>query len=209
MVIAIHGIRLAALHPLIWEVRRIDRTENRQIVPIRPFYFRASESPEFRLAEIDLRMSFKAAKKAHMLKFPEQKTAVLDIEFGGEYVKGLPGERDDRDSAYVARISASPQLASGIYYRSYDKFVLLVPIEPAQIESGRTYDVALKTDAGQMVLLLDGVEKARLKGEYRRGLISLNVCWHPLTLEQLLIKGGIMREGKSLPFEDSGLVRTK
>jgi len=205
MNIAIHGIRLAALHPAVWGVRRIDRTENRNIVPIRPFYLRASEDPSFELSRIELRLGFRKTRIGHMLKFREQKTAVLDIEFGGRYEKGPPGARDLRDSAYVARISATPLLASGFYYRSHESYVPLRTAAPERIETDKLYDVVLSLDQGGAVLLLDGREAARIEAAPARGLLSLEACWLPADVERLRVQGTVQRHGTRRAFEESGL----
>jgi len=206
--VKIHGLRMAPLHPGVWGVRKIDRTENRQLIPIRPFFLRISEDPNFIAEKITLWFMFERAKKKHIVKLPERKAPVLDIGFSGEYEKGLPGGRALRDRGYTARLTGYPRLASGIYYRSHTKFKLQAKGSFPLLETGREYKMELRLMEQMTVVILDEKPFAAIEGRHKNGLISLTTSWLPITISHLEVKGIIRKKGKEIPVTQSGLVMT-
>lgn len=205
----IHGLRSAPLHPQWWEVRQVDRTENHRLVPMRPFFLRASEDPGFELTSLEVVVRFPEAGAKQMQQYPEQKTAMLDVEFGGVFLKGAPGDRDRRDAAYVVRLTTSPLFESGIFYRSHQRYLALALLPPGALAAGADRRVLLRTQPTATTLLLDGTEVARMPGDHRRGLLSLCTDWHPLSLSELTVTGTLRQGSAQIPFVASGLVEMR
>jgi len=205
--VMIHGLRNAPLDPKIWGVRLVDRSENRQLVPMRPLFFRASENPGFLVDKISLTFRFEPVGRGRMRREPSLHTPLLEIGFGGDYKKGAPGEKAVHDTSYAVRLTPSPLFDSGIYYRSFSKYVPVQSIDEMIVRTGKEHRIELIFSSDGMTLILDGEEMAMLSGgDYRRGLISLHTDWHPLKMSELNIEGFLTQDGKANELFESGLL---
>lgn len=207
--VRIHGIRYAALHPLVWGGRRSEKTENRRIVPIKTFFLRSSEDESYRLRGLDLRFRFKAESDGGMLG-TDSRDPVIEVGFGGAFQKGAPGDRPLIDQGYVLRLSAFPGIESGLYYRSQSKYALLVPAaaELARLEVGLDYKLALTVDREGASVLLNGRPLlSHRKPGMDRGLVSLLSSWHPITPRNLKVAGISEINGVREECLESGLIK--
>jgi len=205
--VMIHGLRNAPLDPKVWGVRLVDRSENRQLVPMRPFFLRASEKPDFLVDKISLSFRFESVGRGRMRREPSLHTPMLEIGFSGNYQKGAPGEKAVQDASYAVRLTPSPLFESGVYYRSFSKYVLVQNFNELSLNTGKEHQVEIIFSPGEMTLMLDGSELAKLSGEdYREGLISLHTDWHPLKISEINIKGSLRQNGKVTEIIESGLL---
>ncbi len=189
--IRLHGLRMAPLDPHVWAIRRIDQTDNRKLVPIRPYFLRASEQQTFRLKEVLLRFAFESVGAPQMLDAPSLHSPVFDIEFAGEFRMGLPGRRPAEDSAYLYRVSSTPLFESGFFYRS---FLKSKRIDSAAYEftPGRSYELRIATSSTDAEVFVDNKKIAAISGEnFSSGLLSLIVGWHPIRVEKLEVLGSL------------------
>ncbi|MCB0324495.1 MAG: hypothetical protein KDD69_13025 [Bdellovibrionales bacterium] len=209
--IRLHGLRVAALDPNVWAMRRIDRTDNRRLIPIRPYYLRASEDPTFRLTEILMTLRFDSASSHNIEQAPATHSPVFEIGFGGKFVMGLPGERPAEDSGYAVRLSASPLVQNGLVYHSHANSVLLQEGSPeTTIEAGQAYRLRLTVGAREAVLYVNEKPYFRYRStgeqELQAGLVSLVGDWLPVTVTDLTVRGERLINGVRENFSESGLV---
>ncbi len=202
-----HGLRMAPLDPRHWAFRRIDQTDNRRLVPIRPFYLKESDDGNFRLEQVVIRFRFDPASQHQMLEAPSLHSPLLDLEFNGDFRMGLPGERPPEDSSYVFRLSFSPLYPSGFYYRSHLRSLRLDDAAYS-IVSGQIHELKLEVSEKEARVSIDGKRQGRIAGEnLSRGLFSLNVDWHPITIESLEVRGSKLgKDGARSAVRVSGLV---
>lgn len=204
--IELHGLRMAPLDPRVWAIRRIDQTDSRRLVPIRPYVLRSSDNPSFRLKEVVLRLRFNSVSESQMRDAPSLHSPVFDLEFAGDFQMGLPGKRPAEDSAYVFRFSGSPLFESGFFYRSYLRSKRLDSASYG-VTSGKTYELKLLTSESSAEIFLDGKKQAEIHGEdFSQGLLSLIVGWHPIKVESLSVTGSVLnKEGRREFVSFSGL----
>lgn len=202
--IRVHGLRNAALHPDFWSPLKVDRTINRVITPMRRFYLRHSEDPNFRLHEIWARFAFASVTEEQMEEKPHARDPVLDIGFAEEFVPGAFNRPEPKvDRGYVLRLSAFPQLHSGIYYRSRETLRLVAPAQVRTLQSGTEYQLrAFFRDSSVTVMLNDSPLVSYSEAGLKRGLISLTTGWRPLQMEELSVAGSIDQTQREL----SGLI---
>jgi|GEM_PF-1525030 len=202
--IMIHGLRDAPLDPRVWGIRVVDRSENRQLVPMRPFFLRASEQADFQLDKVLIDFKFRRVGKGMMHRRPDTYTPMIDIGFSGVYKKGAPGERALKDSSYLVRLSGSPLFDSGLFYSSHGKLAPIIVEEQLNLEAGDNYRVELLFDKNQLRLLLNNQELLVHSGkDFRTGLVSLTTDWHPAKIEKLHLTGSLSSTGESVVFEYS------
>lgn len=199
---------MAALNPSVWGTLRREHTHNRNLVPIKRYFLRASEQPGFEARRISARFKFKAADPRYMARMPHQKDPVFEIGFGGQFSETSIAEKPLEDRTTVLRLSAFPRLGSGVFERSRESYVELSPAAVRVLDVARTYDLKIDLSGTEVVATLDGREIARHSSEgISRGLVSLQTSWHPIALEALSIEGelasGTIRESLVL----SGLVK--
>lgn len=206
--IKIFGLRMVPLDPTIWALRKVDRTDNRRLVPIRPFYLRQSEKQNFLLEQVDINFSFSKVTAKEAMRVPFRKDALLEIEFAGRYRESLPYQDPKEDSAYGVRLSAFPNMPSGFYFRSYNNVKVIEEFMPNQIESGKQLDFSLKLDHNRVIAILSGIQLGEIKGrDLRRGLVSLETGWHPVSMNKLSLNvKSISSNGEVLEHVLSGLI---
>jgi hypothetical protein len=209
--IRIHGLRFSALHPLIWGQLRSERTLNRNIVPIRPLYLRISENPRYAVEKIELTFRYKPIKQGHIGDNPNLYDPQLDIGFGGQYERGLPGEAPFKNQGYLARFTAIPVLESGIYYRSREKLLLIRPAAFPHIRTGQRQKTVMIFDQKSVQIILNGKPYIKIQAKnLNRGLISLSSGWHPLKISTLKISGSVVQpNGSRTKVVQSGLVKLR
>ena len=208
--IHMHGLRKAALHQGVWAARKTDRTEGRRVVPIKHFFLRSSERKDYFLENISLNFEFNKVKKKAVLSNPEKTASVFEIEFGGEFVKGPPGEMAKIDRGYVIRLSAFASLDSGIFYRSHQKYLLLQSFEPRLLNTGKNYKVDAKFLKNKVSLYINDSLASTFtvsdsEKSLNHGLLSMITGWNPLRLKKLEISGIIKDGNKETPVIESGL----
>ncbi len=206
MRLLIHGLRTAPLHPAVWGANVIDATDSRNIIPMKRYYFRDSESEGFRLEQLTVNFTFEKTKVKSMKNSPCLMTPLLDIEFGGVYVREDGAERPSTDRSYVVRISASPLFPSGIWFRSRTKYILLAPGNKSRVPSGEPLRVGLKASPEKTAVFLGESLFAQLPGDFRKGLLSLRTDWRPLSASSLQVKGSLNNGRLHIPVDESGLV---
>jgi len=205
----IHGIRMAPLHPLIWAPLRVDRTDNRRLVPIRRFFLRESEIPGFELKQAAITFRFRPVAPRMMEKFPHEKDPVLEMTFGGRYRNPSLKIMPEEDSGCALRLSAFPGVNSGIFRYSLSSYTPLPGTALPLLETGRTYQLRILNDGGDLSIVLDGVKLASAPaGQCAAGLVSLRSSWHPVWLETLEIRGRMQNPAN--PEKNlSGLVKIR
>lgn len=205
----IYGLRNAPLHPHIWGIRKTDQTFNVQMIPIRPFFLRASENESYRANKISMEFTFRPVREKHMLQFFHSKTPVLEIGFGGQYKKGYPKQPPAIDRSYSLRLSASPRLPSGVYFKSQGRYELLSE-NLDRIIPGEKYQLEIVFSSNSASFILNGKSIAQLEAtNINRGLISIVDDWHPMNINNLEIKGQEKMDGLLVNRTDSGLVDTQ
>jgi len=209
--IHMHGLRNAALHQEVWAARKTDRTEGRRVVPIKHFFLRSSEKPNYLLKNILLKFAFNKVNKKAVLSNPEKTASVFEIEFGGEFEKGPPGEMAKVDRGYVIRLSAFAPLDSGIFYRSHQKYLALQYFEPKILDTGKPYKVDIKFLRSNVSIFIDDAlvttfVTSNLEKSLNQGLLSMITGWNPLKMKQLEISGVVQDGTKENPIVESGLV---
>ena len=188
--IRIHGLRLSPLHPEIWGALKRERTENRQLVPIKRYFLRDSESADFKLNEIKVKFKFKAEGARYMAKMPHQKDPVFEIGFGGVFREHALVELPDEDLATVLRLSAFQPLGSGFYERRIERMTEVAPATPKLLAVGTSYEVRLICGARGVQVWLDGQPISQItRADACRGLVHLQTSWHPVYVEDLQIIG--------------------
>lgn len=205
--IAIHGIRLAPLDPKVWGILKRDRTDNRQLVPMRPLILRSSEDPNFRIRSIEIDFQFRAVTDSYMRRVPHMKDSILDISFAGEYIPQKSNELGGTDRTSLLRLSAFPDILNGIYYRERSLLALLKSFEPATLKTAEQYSISLLFSSNSVNVKLNGEEVATLnQADIDHGLIALTTGWNPLNISKLLLRGVIQNKGKLQTIEESGLI---
>ncbi len=193
----IHGLRNAALHPDVWAVRRRDKTDNRALIPIRTFYLKESENPEFKANKIVIKFRFDNTSEEKMLTQPHLHDPVLDVSFGGEYIPAIKGNIPERDRSYVLRLTAFPFLQSGIYYRSQLKYKKLTSID--RVNVGEVYKLTIQFSDSEAIVKLNDKEISRFKDKnINSGLVGLASGWHTTQIRELRVAGN--------NFDASGLL---
>jgi len=202
----LHGVRNAPLDPRVWGARREHRTDSHRMVPIKPFYLRSSERPDYRLDRIVMEFQFRPATPAEILASPHEKDAVVDVGFAGEIIPQPGGKEPLRERGYVLRLSGYPYLKSGLYYRSRFRHRLLNELKVLELKSRARHTLeCFFTDDGA-AFRLDGKQFAELKGELvNRGLISLVSSWHPVDILRLQIDGH-SAENPAQRYSESGVI---
>jgi len=206
MKLLIHGLRTAPLHPFIWGVNIIDATDSRNIVPMKRYFFRDSESQDFQLEKFHMEFAFKKTKIKSMKNSPRLMTPLLDIEFGGVYRREDGAESPAVDTSYVLRISASPLFQSGIWFRSRTKYLLLAPAGTPRVPSGKLLRLDVKASKEKTSVYLDNSPFAELSGDFRKGLLNLRTDWRPLSASVLEVHGTHFDGNLRIPVNESGLV---
>lgn len=209
MRVLIHGLRTAPLHPAVWGENTIDRTDSRNIVPMKRYYFRPSERDDFELEEIVVNFAFSKVKERGLKKSPSQYTPLLDIEFAGTYEREEGAEIPGVDRTNVARISASPFLPSGIFFRSRIRYLSLSPAAIPVLETGQDFSLRLHTSSQKTTVILGTNPFAEVAGNFRKGLVSLRTDWSPLSISSLEVRGSVLENGARKPIIQSGLTGMK
>ena len=204
-----HALRYAMLHPKVWGLIRINKTQNRTLVPIRPFYLRASENKNFRLKTIELDFEFHKAKKNYMKQVPHLKDPVLEIGLNQSYIP-VPLQKDGKENkGYAFRLSAFPQVQSGIYFHSRGTYVKTQNATSNFLKVGTPYKVRLEVTPENTSLFINDSLFAELKDkDLSTGLVSLQTSWHPIKLKKLNVQGLLLTNGKASSVNLSGLVET-
>lgn len=188
--VRIHGLRLAPLHPAVWGIRRSEKTENRRLVPIRPFYLRASEDKDFVVESINLLFSFKKVAKEAASRNYHDKDSVFDVGFSGRYREGLPLAGPLEDTSYVLRLTAFDDFISGLYFRSQTKHVLVKEAAVKSLETNLSYSLSLSFQPETVTAVLNGQPFMQFRQEsVNKGLIYLITSWNAINLDQLEVKG--------------------
>ncbi|MCO6430300.1 MAG: hypothetical protein J5J00_05515 [Deltaproteobacteria bacterium] len=204
--IMIHGLRMAPLHPEHWGIRRTERTENRRLVPMRPFVLRQSTDPHFFFEEISFRAKFVNVNERQMLKHPHAKDPVFDIFFGSEYEQSKGQIVTDR--GYLLRLTAFPGFKSGIYYQSLGKLEPIQLLPQALLSTREEYHVAIYGRSDTVSVHINGSEAATVKrNSINKGIVALMTGWHPVGLSDLKVLGRILRDdGQMQTVNVSGLI---
>lgn len=206
----IHGLRMAALDPRVWVMRLIDRTDNRVLIPIRPYFLKASIEDSFRLRSVSFSMRFAALAAGAIDWKPEVHAGVLDIGFKGSYVTGAHGRRAEVDRNYALRLSMFPRAPSGMLYRSQMSSVMLHPAATQLLKAETNYRVRLELQPTKALAYVDDVLFAEIEGsDLDRGLLSLTGGWHTLYMSDLSVRGLRQSEQGVEEVEFSGLVPTR
>jgi hypothetical protein len=206
----IHGLRMAALDPRVWVMRLIDRTDNRVLIPIRPYFLKASIDDSFRLRSVSFAMRFSSLQAGASDWKPEVHAGVLDIGINGSYVTGAHGRRAEEDRNYALRLSMFPRTPSGFIFRSQMSSVMVQSAEPSLLKADTHYLVKLIVGPNKVSAFLDDVLFAELQGEdLDKGLVSLTGGWHPLYMSELVVKGVRLTSEGSEEVQFSGLVPTR
>ncbi|MCB0335311.1 MAG: hypothetical protein KDD62_03375 [Bdellovibrionales bacterium] len=203
----VFGLRMQSLHPAIWGVRFKDRTENRNLVAMRPYYLRISEHQNFYVSKISTSFKFDPIQLRRMKSDPTSSTPLLDIGIGGSYEGASSYELPEVDSEYVIRVSPSPHFKSGIYYRSFENYLHLVSFEK-EIKPAEDYSLSIEVKGKRVTVSINGAQVATYLAPTNvdRGLIALRTAWHPLSFSQLSVEGSEERKGKWYPVKRSGMV---
>lgn len=207
MRIKIHGLRLAPLHPLVWGTLARERTDNRNLVPIKRFFLRDSTDPNFRLSELTVNFHFKPVDPRYMAQMPHQKDPVFEIGFGGRFSEKSISDPPIEDTANILRLSAFPRLRSGFFCRKHERYSELSQSSPALVEVKQSYQLKLKVNSNSASAFLNGELFSEIQGaELDHGLVSLQTSWHPVLVDSLSISGAVVRSGKRESISLSGLI---
>lgn len=197
--IGVHGLRGTPLHRRDWGVRQIERTVNRQLVPIRTYYLRASENPDFRLDEVVLKFML---QKHGANGFDDR---ILDISFAAEYIPAVAGRPPLADRAYTLRLSAADSLPSAFFYRSDLAKVDLLDLSSLKLSPEKEYTAKIKFSDSEIVFLLDDQLIGRHSGErLDYGMLALTAGWVPVKIRELNITAHSATDSSSAEY--SGLV---
>ena len=202
----IFGLREAPLDPTIWGYRDLDGTLNRSLVPIKPFYLRISENPNFHLSELEFDFLFHTASEKYMRKIPDRKDPIFEIGFAGEISLGEIGQPALIDRGYALRLSAFPPFSSGIFYRLRDSYTLVAPGNPTLLKTGTQYNVKIELSPNSVKVYLDN----HLYSSYQHpkldvGLVNAITSWNPIHLLKLEVTGALSDTGESI--KTSGLIK--
>ncbi|MCB0317728.1 MAG: hypothetical protein KDD56_03160 [Bdellovibrionales bacterium] len=198
-----HSIRYAMLHPETWGLLKINKTENRTLVPIRPFYLRASENSNFSLNQIELDFEFQNAKTNYMRLVPHFKDPVFEIGIG-QVIEQSPLSLDGkRNNGYSFRLSAFSQVPSGGYFHSNGKYLRIAKPAYQHLKVGTPYKIKIEVSKNESNLFVNNELFIQIKDQdLEKGLVSLETSWHPVLLSKLKISAFV--DDRSSNF--SGLV---
>lgn len=200
------GLRLVALDPSVWAVRRSEKTENRRLVALKPYYLRISEEPGFVIESIDVSFKFRKVTPRAEKTQAHSSDSVLDIGFGGEYQAGGPLQQPLKDTSWILRVSAFSPMESGFFFRSGSQQILLKETARPLLETAVDYRLGLRFgENGVSVSLNDEPFGDFEKKGVNRGLVYLMTGWNPIKAERLEVKGRNEKTGEALTF--SGMVR--
>jgi len=203
--VMIHGLRNAPLDPTVWGARLVDRSENRQLIPMRPFFLRHSEKGDYQVESIAMNFRFRQIGDGMMRRRPDTYTPILELGFAGLYQKGAPGELAIIDSSYALRLTPSPLFESGMFFRSHSKYQKVAELNYLEIKAATDYQLELHFTPTTLKVLLNETQIAELAGDYRSGLLSLQTDWHPAVITDLIISGSITEEDQRVALVESGL----
>ncbi len=203
----IHGLRYVMLHPKVWGERVIERTENRQIVPMKPFVLRSSESDSYRLRTVNMNLAFRKFMGAIAAKRPHDTDGLLEIGLAGELKPGEPGKLPLVDRGYVVRLSSVPSMPSGLYYRSLSTYELLQKAAVAPLALGKRSKLRLSVDSEGVLVMLDDTKFISFKGkDIDKGLVSLRSGWYPTIIKNLEIIGEVSEAGNASTLVENGIL---
>ncbi len=204
--IRIHGIRLSPLDPTIWSPLRIDRTNNRHLIPIRRFFLRESENSSFKLKSIAAQFRFKAVSGKSMDKFPHERDPVFEIGFGARYFNPELSNYPPEDSGYALRLSGFEPVKSGLFHYSKAHYEALPNTELPILNTKDAYNLLIEFIGNKVLVKLNGQDVASYSADnIASGLVSLQSSWHPVLISALEIRAKGNKENKGVVF--SGLVR--
>ncbi|MBN8549785.1 MAG: hypothetical protein J0M12_10770 [Deltaproteobacteria bacterium] len=187
--LSLYGLRFAPLDPRVWGLRLIDVTESKILIPIRPFFLRASEAPQFTVQSILVEFQFKKTSAAIMERYPREHDPILEIGFAAVYTQPQPGALPEKDHGLAVRLSAFPDIPSGFYERNRDRTSLLQACSLPILETGKDYRAELRFTAKGVELFLDGIACASLsRPRLDQGLISLETSWSPVRFRKVEIR---------------------
>lgn len=205
--VKIHGLRECPLDPRIWGTRKIERTENRRLVPIKFFYLRDSELPGFELKKIVTDFFFWPASKEELLTNPHVKDPVFEIGFGGQFIGGALGSLPVRDASHALRLSGHPALDSGMFFRSLDRYLKVSAEDSPILKLKRHHHVELSIDDQNATAVVDKKLFASVTGQHLgSGLVYAITGWNAVGILDLSIEGSMTIAGKRVPQTWSGLV---
>ncbi len=188
--IKIHGLRIASLHPIVWSVKKSERTENRRLIAIRPYYLRASEDPDFIFDEFRIKFVFKKVSKEEASRDYHDKDSVLDIGFNGQFIEGPPLTRALKDDSYVIRLTPFDDFKSGLFFRSYNKHILQKEMQNTYLETATPYDFRILFTKDNVIAELNGIQVLNIENKnLNSGLFYLTTSWNPVHITDLKIKG--------------------
>ena len=194
--IRIFGLRMAALDPKIWGILVSDRTDNRQLVPMRPYYLRASEDKSFRIEEISFKFKFQFANPGSLERSAHVKESILEIGFS-EIISNVSSK------GKALRLSAFPAVKTGLYERSESTYKS-VELAKENLLTGTDYKIHLQFKDNRLDVSLNDLPYLRLESSgLKEGMISLRSGWNPASIHDLQIKGRVNNEEN---FEASGIV---
>ena len=204
--IRIHGIRLTPLDPKVWSPLRIDRTNNRHLIPIRRFFLRESEDPNFKLTSIAAQFRFKPVSAKSMDKSPHALDPVFEIGFGARYSNPELSSSPPEDSGYALRLSGFEPVKSGLFHYSKAHYEALSNIELPALDTKATYNLLIEFVGDKVQVKLNDKEVASHDANnIASGLVSLQSSWHPVFIDTLEVKGERNKDTKETVL--SGLVR--
>jgi len=203
--VMIHGLRNAPLDPTVWGARLVDRSENRQLIPMRPFFLRHSERADYQVESIEINFRFRQIGDGMMRRRPDTYSPILELGFAGLYEKGAPGELARTDNSYALRLTPSPLFESGIFYRSHSKYKKIAGLNQFEVKAGTDYQLELRFAPTSLKVALNEIQIIELDGDYRSGLLSLHTDWHPASISDLTIAGSIIEQSQRVVLIESGL----
>lgn len=190
--IKMNGLRFSALDPVVWGHLKVDTTENKNLVSIRPFYLRDSEKRGFKLTKARLRFAYKYRAHRQISLQPQTNASMLDIEIGGKYIPSVPPAPPAHDTAYVLRLSALPGIRSGLFFRNGINYSLVKRGKKKNIKTGKDYTLDLHIAGEEFTATLNGREiLSYFKEKFGYGLFSLQSGWNPIYLSELQLKGTV------------------
>ena len=183
MMVLRHGLRGVPLDPAVWGHLRWEKTQNRDFVPIRRFFLRASEDPAFSLSSIEFNFSFHKVNPHYLEKVPHLKESILDIGLGGRVsFNNLTAQ--EHSSGYAVRFSAMNDVSSGVCALDGSHYTLLAPL--AKVETGRVYHVSINISSDQLRIRLDDLPEQRLNlNGLAHGLVWAIAGWNGASLTDL------------------------
>jgi hypothetical protein len=204
--IHIHGIRLTALDPTVWSPLRIDRTDNRHLIPIRRFFLRESEKPGFQLVSIAAQFRFKPVSEKSMEKFPHERDPVFEIGFGARYSNPDLSNNPPLDNGYALRLSGFGPVRSGLFRYSNSHYEALPNTELPILDTKANYQLLIEFVDDKIRIKLDGKDVASYTANNPAfGLMSLQASWHPVLIDNLEIRAKL--DGPKRDVILSGLVK--